>query len=307
YTFFYIWGGAMKVLFATRIVFLSYFSCFGVVCAGERVIYDEDNRKDVYDPTNDDDLLRFAKSTAILIEDEKLVRNKDRGKPVGLPRETFGEAQSLCSSEPFAEQINPGFCSGFLVGPDLFATAGHCIDSKSICSNTSIIFDFSLENEHQDLGTVPESNVFHCKSIVKVIKDPTESGADFAIIKLDRLVVGRTPLAIRRTGGIDAGIPIAVIGNPSGLPTKISEGAKVRKNDPKVPFFVANLDTYGGNSGSAVFNMVTGEVEGILVRGENDFDFDANNSCYKSHHCTDSGCRGEDVIKAEVFKKWIPQ
>ncbi|MEK7233144.1 MAG: S46 family peptidase [Elusimicrobiota bacterium] len=33
-------------------------------------------------------------------------------------------------------------------------------------------------------------------------------------------------------------------------------------------FFVANLDTYGGNSGSAVFNVETNLVEGILLRSE---------------------------------------
>ncbi|WP_420540401.1 S46 family peptidase (plasmid) [Paenibacillus polymyxa] len=44
-------------------------------------------------------------------------------------------------------------------------------------------------------------------------------------------------------------------------------GAAVRDNPPNA-FFVANLDTYGGNSGSPVFNSDTHEVEGILVRGE---------------------------------------
>lgn len=56
---------------------------------------------------------------------------------------------------------------------------------------------------------------------------------------------------------------------------------------------MANLDTYGGNSGSAVFNDRTGEVEGILVRGEVDYTYKGN--CMVSNVCTDSGCRGEDV------------
>ena len=54
---------------------------------------------------------------------------------------------------------------------------------------------------------------------------------------------------------------------------KVAGGAKVRSNNNGV-YFVANLDTYGGNSGSAVFNLQTREVEGILVRGENDYVYD---------------------------------
>jgi hypothetical protein len=58
-------------------------------------------------------------------------------------------------------------------------------------------------------------------------------------------------------------------------------------------YFRANLDTYGGNSGSAVFDANTGVVEGILVRGENDFV--TRGSCRATNYCPANGCRGEDV------------
>jgi hypothetical protein len=58
---------------------------------------------------------------------------------------------------------------------------------------------------------------------------------------------------------------------------------------------VANLDTYGGNSGSPVFNHRTGEVEGILVRGENDYVYDPGQGCQVSNRCASDVCRGEDV------------
>ncbi|MFN8369647.1 MAG: S46 family peptidase [Bacteriovoracaceae bacterium] len=87
-----------------------------------------------------------------------------------------------------------------------------------------------------------------------------------------------------------------------GLPTKISDGANVRtNNNPK--YFVANLDTYGGNSGSAVFNTKTGEVEGILVRGENDYVYDSAQGCRVSNKCTNAGCRGEDVTRITNIKE----
>ena len=77
------------------------------------------------------------------------------------------------------------------------------------------------------------------------------------------------------------------------MPTKIADGANVRNLQGK--FFQANLDTYGGNSGSAVFNVETGEVEGILVRGETDYVFNSALGCQVSNLCAADGCRGEDV------------
>jgi V8-like Glu-specific endopeptidase len=78
------------------------------------------------------------------------------------------------------------------------------------------------------------------------------------------------------------------------LPTKIDDGAQVRSNAPS-GYFVATTDSYGGNSGSSVFNYDTGEVEGVLVRGEDDYVY--RNGCMVSNVCEESGCRGEDVTK----------
>ena len=69
-------------------------------------------------------------------------------------------------------------------------------------------------------------------------------------------------------------------------------------------YFVANLDTYGGNSGSAVFNATSGKVEGILVRGENDYVW--RGSCRVSNKCPADGCRGEDVTKVSALMDIIP-
>jgi hypothetical protein len=92
---------------------------------------------------------------------------------------------------------------------------------------------------------------------------------DYAVIKLDRPVVGRVPLKIRKAGLIANGQRLIVIGNPSGLPTKVTDGNVIRTDHPS--YFGTNLDTFHGNSGSAVINATTGEVEGILVRGKTDY------------------------------------
>jgi hypothetical protein len=132
----------------------------------------------------------------------------------------------------------------------------------------------------------------------------TASQTDWALVRLARSVVGRSPVAFRTAGKIAASQKLFVIGHPCGLPQKYAPGASVRNNTPAA-FFVANLDTYGGNSGSPVFNATNIQVEGILVRGENDFV--NNGSCYVSLVCPTTGCRGEDVTRATEWSGKVPK
>ena len=266
------------------------------------VIYGEDDRRDLFDSTNNPRLVELARSTAIVIKKSDLKPTDSNGK-FQLPMESFGESQNLCKDEPFYAQPTPGFCSAFLVGDDTLVTAGHCITSQSVCDGTSFVFDFAYDFQGKDLSTIEAENVFYCKTLIKREQEGG-LGKDYAVIRLDRTVNGREPLKVRKTGTVATGAGVAVIGHPSGLPTKITDGAKVRSNSPALPYFVTNLDTYGGNSGSAVFNTQTWEVEGILVRGETDFI--SRGSCVVSNKCSEGGCRGEDVTKASIFVEHIP-
>ena len=94
-----------------------------------------------------------------------------------------------------------------------------------------------------------------------------------------------------------------VMGFPEGLPLKIAGGANIRSVTST--YFTANTDTYDGNSGSPIFNVSTGIVEGILVRG--DYDFDTMNGCYVSHECPDDGCRGEDATLISRVLPYLKQ
>jgi V8-like Glu-specific endopeptidase len=106
-------------------------------------------------------------------------------------------------------------------------------------------------------------------------------GLDYAIVQLDRRVSDRTPLEFRNDSEIDLGTPLTVIGSPSGLPLKVASGANVRDTS-HLYSFKANLDTFQGNSGSAVFNSKTGIVEGILVRGEEDYEQNQVKMCFQA-------------------------
>lgn len=257
-----------------------------------KVIYGDDDRIDVPDSTNEM-LNKLAASTAAMI------KGSDIGADGSLPAETLGESFNLCPGEKFAEQINPAVCSGFLVRSDVLVTAGHCIRTEADCENYKWAFGF-----YNGVDKLDPSNVYSCSKILKTVVNSKTSGngADFAVIKLDRKVSGRKPLAFRQSGQASKGAPLVVIGHPSGLPTKIAGGANVRSLESG--YFVANLDTFGGNSGSAVFNASSGEVEGILVRGELDYVSDVVDGkvCKRVNKCANDGCDGEDVTKITVVE-----
>jgi subtilisin-like proprotein convertase family protein/V8-like Glu-specific endopeptidase len=262
-----------------------------------KVIYGDDNRHDIYDVT-DSTLLKLANSTLALISNNDLT--PDNNGDYSLDQTTFGQTYGLCASEPFREQNNVAFCSGFLVGPRLVATAGHCVRATSDCSGTKFVFGYAVRAQNVNPKTVKKDDVYSCKKIIH--SEVQNLGRDYALVELDRDVVGHAPLAVRRTGSVTVGDDLIVIGHPAGLPTKVADGAQVRKIESA--YFVANLDTYGGNSGSAVFNKRSGEVEGILVRGEKDFV--TQNNCKISYRCTDTSCRGEDVTKITEAIAKIP-
>lgn len=263
-------------------------------------IYGVDSRRDLYE-INDTEILDLAKATAVMVENKK-IKGIEEGEKFRLVSKTYGQLDQLCPEEKYRNQIAPGDCSGFLVKDNILVTAGHCITKQADCDNYSWIFDFGVFEEGQDGNKQGlYKNVYTCKEII--VRKEDDKGPDFSIIKLDRRVVGRKPVKVRESGTLTNTEELLLIGNPAGIPTKVTDGAYLRSHRPG--FFIANIDAYGGNSGSAVFNKSTGEVEGILVRGTYDFRYDKVNSCYRTHVCKDNGCMGEDVTAASSFVNYL--
>lgn len=249
------------------------------------VIYGEDNRRDVFDEKNPK-YVEFARATAAKVP---TLFMRTVGRDVIFRTMTLVD-RGMCASERFSTQTTVSMCSGFLIGPKTLVTAGHCMKDVNDCKNFRWVFDYAMTSKEQLKVTVSPKSVYSCKKIISQKYDPIE---DYAVVELDRAVTDRKPLVIRRSGTLSPGTPVLVIGNPSGLPTKIADGANVRHLDTN--WFTANLDTFAGNSGSAVINTETHEVEGILVRGEVDYVDDPAQGCKVANRCLDTECRGEDV------------
>ena len=275
--------------------------------SGPGVIYGDDDRVELFQ-VQDATIQAVADSTVGLFTTNQFSNGGNFQTRAGvistlnLNAPIYGRQYGLCTDEPYFNQPSGAFCSGFLVGPDLVATAGHCIEDSK-CGETAFAFGFHMQNESTPTLKFPASEVYRCK---KVVARELTSRQDYALVQLDRQVPNHRPLNLaRRTP--QANEPLYVIGHPAGLPKKIAGGSNVRRLENG--YFTANTDTYGGNSGSAVFSGQTHEVLGILVRGENDFVNSNQNgkSCRRSFHCANDACRGEDITYIEFIARAMGQ
>lgn len=283
----------MRQLLALTTLTLLTTSAFAEV----NVIYGKDNRQDIYEVRNALHK-KLARSTAGMINIGHFARSSKENYFDLKGTNTLERGANVCSSEAFSQQHTAPTCTGFLVGPDTLVTAGHCYKSFStpeqVCKAFAWVFDYELKSSrHNPNRDIPINNVYLCK---KVVAAELTSTLDYAVIKLDRPVVGREPLKFRTSGKISSNTSLVVIGHPTGLPTKVSPGGKVTRNSESTRFSTT-LDTFHGNSGSAVFDASTGLVEGILIQGKNDYipsKKDDPKSCLVVNKCDDNGnnCEG---------------
>jgi hypothetical protein len=278
----------------------------------QKAIYGQDNRKDVFMVSSDPKINAAADAVVSLFQSNRLASLED-GTRTKIINKVFATEYRLCDTaspvEPYLSQPCSAFCSGVLVAPDIIATAGHCINTPAIgtppLNEIRFVFGYRMRDENTAQLIIDNNEVYIGEQIIKRVYTP--DGADWALVRLSRPVQGHTPVSIRRTAKVSDADDLYVIGHPCGLPAKFADGAIVRANTD-ANFFVANLDTYGGNSGSPVFNRTTHQVEGILVRGEKDFIVRDTppSSCRVSLRCPNTGCRGEDCTRTTLFASLVP-
>lgn len=250
-----------------------------------KVIYGEDNRVQVAQASARQQ--EWASVTMAQISPQEWDANYN------FTSKTYGDAYSLCPGERFFNELSVANCSGFLVAPDVVVTAGHCMQGQSDCDNFRWVLDY------KDGSTSTSADkVFACESIISQALDAGTQN-DYAVIKLDRPVEGRKFFRVRTSGSVATNTQLVLIGHPAWLSTKVAAGAVVRASSNDT-YFSTNTDSFGGNSGSAVVNAQTGIVEGILVRGDQDFDVidgPDGGRCRVERVCPNDGCAGEDVTR----------
>jgi V8-like Glu-specific endopeptidase len=196
-----------------------------------------------------------------------------------LKVKNYGETFNLCDIEPFHYQpVAAGIMfSGFLVKDDVIATAGHCVNEENV-TDLRILFGYKMVDSVTPVTRFSNENIYRGVKVIRRVHNPGGNGPDWALVKLDRKVVGQTAARLS-TGEISCDQAIYVIGHPLGLPMKYAEGVFV--GDVYETSFMANLNIYSGNSGAPVFDLHTHEVIGMVVKGEKR-DFRWTGNCWIS-------------------------
>ena len=255
-----------------------------------KVIYGEDNRVEI----GDSRFAHYAPSIAGLFSKKDFDKSSLKTDTPTISRYrdlTYYRSYETCDETAFRNQPTAATCTGFLVGNDILATAGHCViqygldiknEVNSNCRDAKWVFNYNVNSEENGKLQFEKDQVYDC---AKIIRAQYNGDGDFALIKLDRARNNARPLKLNsQKSNYQKGADIFVIGHPTGLPQKFADGAKVQSNiyDHE---FNADLDTFGGNSGSPVFNDA-GDVIGILVSGETDYRVDNRRQCIVVNTCT---------------------
>ncbi len=245
----------------------------GTSTTQQAAVYGDDDRKDVYAVT-DAAWRDTARGSIVALVTPQAIDASDPGD-LQLLGGTLQDTYGVCASEPFAAQKAIARCSGTLIDEDLVLTAGHCVAPERFdCVNdTTFVFNYAMADADTP-AKMTADDVYGCAGVVAFAQEQAADGTrlDYAIVQLDRPVVApRAPVALR-AGSLSQGAAVSVIGFPSGLPAKVDRGGAVTDaRDGSGDYFIATTDTFGGSSGSGVFDAER-RLVGVLVRGADDWD-----------------------------------
>jgi V8-like Glu-specific endopeptidase len=284
-------------------------SSSGVIAstANATAIYGIDDRVLVDKRTSPQILNDLSKSVALIVNKSSVERNFFYSN-IAADLIADPNGINLCLEEKFGKHHALNSCTGFLIGENLVASAGHCFQTSEDCENKLIIFNIRESNETKNGYRVFNQAVYECSKIVKSVF-AAENGEDYSIIRLKKKVTGRTPLKLRTKGTISARDQVFMIGHPMGLPLIATKNALV--NDiSDTHLFKATLDSFEGNSGSPVFNSKTFEVEGILVSGEDDLVLNESRQCnqnlvYNQGTLASPSTQGEGVTRISKIQSFL--
>jgi Trypsin-like peptidase domain len=281
-----------------------------------RAIYGADDRRDWYQ-ISAPDIRSLARAAPALFDATKA--DPPVNGMVHLKTTPYKQAWNLClNPKPpsFADQPLGAFCSGVLVRPDTVLTAGHCVrevsgipDVPERVTGTKFVFGFYMQSSNADPSTIPATNVFTGRDVLGGERQETSvmNRHDWALVRLDRAVPSSIADPVTAwDNSVSVGEQVFVIGFPAGIPLKYAPGARVRDASNQA-WFLANLDTFGGNSGSGVYDQQTKKLIGILVQGAPDYVKDQDRGgCRQINFCPEEGCIGETVSRISQVRLPTP-
>jgi V8-like Glu-specific endopeptidase len=294
-------------------------ACF--VRAGA-IIYGTNNIVDL--PTTEDrDLQELSTSVAAMVSSKRLFVNRyndDKKDEYLFHGDSLAHSYRMCD-EDLNSQHAGAKCSSFLVGEDIMVTAAHCLidvgDKKKspeeVCKSHNFIFDFNdskFQSDNHHGAIVKKKDVYSC---AKVIEYKNDNEHDYAVIKLDRIVEGRSPVKLLNPSEMTYGSAISTLGFPQGLTLRASTDGKFYELSKNRNWLLTQVDSFSGNSGGPIIDELTNMVVGIHTHGLNDaLIYDSERSCYTySSRCSDPTTCGTgyafNITKIETLKNKIVQ
>lgn len=202
----------------------------------------------------------------------------------------------MCAGVKFARQPIAARCTAFLVSDDTLVTAKHCLDEDIEKKNARAVFGFASYSPGTYRITFKRDAVYELDAPGM---RPCKNGQDCVMVKMKRAAAPRFK-RLKIAAAVTPNAPVYVIGFPQGLPLKVAGNdpdarATVKPGTINDYTFEATLDTFGGNSGSPIFNS-SHQAIGILTSGEDDLELAYNPiskaPCWVLHHAK-PGQRGE--------------
>lgn len=260
-------------------------------------IYGEDNRILARELNSQSP---YQLSILAQIPDYRITNSKTKGI-LSIKTKSLKDGLNFCESEKFLDEPIVSSCTAFLIQKDVILTAGHCVKDKFDCKKQTWVFDYT--NSADNLFQNFEISFLESKSVkcIELISHAVNQKSDYAIIKINKKIEDRPFLKLNQAQKTSTNASFFMLGHPLGMPLIQTDQIQIRENHLE-HVFKTNADSFSGNSGSPLINLETGLVEGILIRGDEDYYLDKEKNCHATYRCANKECRGETFLRSSAVK-----